>query len=73
MAAAGFDPNALLNYLARVLPKYTKGAEELSPLPPLPVRIRNLTQAIRRLPVPSPLHQTSRSMPSKTRFAESKC
>ena len=49
MVAAGFDPNALLNYLARVQPEHAKGSRELSPLPSRSVRISNLKQVIQSL------------------------
>ncbi len=53
MAAAGFDPNALLNYIARVQPEHSKGSQELSPLPPLSARISNLEHAIQSSSAPS--------------------
>ncbi len=49
MAAAGFNPNDLLNYIARMQPEHSKLPEEISPLPSLAVRIGNLKHAIQTL------------------------
>lgn len=51
MAAAGYDPHALVDYLARV---QSRSSDAESPLPSLPVRLSNLGNAIRNLPAASP-------------------
>lgn len=50
MAALGFDPNELLNYIARVQREQTKAAENLSGVPSVTVRVSNLERVIQALP-----------------------
>jgi predicted Zn-dependent protease len=46
MAAAGFDPSALLNYMDRVQPPETEESQQSSTLPPRSVRLSNLRKTI---------------------------
>ncbi len=48
IAAAGYNPHALLNYIRRVQPQLPVD-EALSPLPPLSLRIANLEEGIQGL------------------------
>lgn len=51
MSAAGFDPTALLNYIARVQPA---DDDDLSPLPQFSTRVANLQESIQALRATSP-------------------
>ncbi len=50
IAAAGYDPHALPNYIRRMQAKTMNRPEELSALPPLAMRLSNLEQAIQDWP-----------------------
>lgn len=49
IAAADFDPNDLVNYIARVQPVHTTLSEAASPMPSAAVRISSLKRAIQNL------------------------